>query len=243
MAISSGICLAEDLAKKEKGGWDPSAVQNLPHLYLGPQATIRQEQEVIDAIASDKYKITQEPASSYIANLLADGVILARCAGRMEFGQRALGNRSILADPISLRVKEKINSAIKNRDFWMPFAPVIMDKYVDVYLKNPKKIFSPHMTIGFETTEIGYEAMAAACHPADKTARPQMLSKEINPELYDIMEEFEKLTGRGALLNTSFNLHGYPIVNTPQEAFDVFENSGLDALLLGDFLILKNKSD
>jgi carbamoyltransferase len=239
MAISSGICLAEDLVVKKGDQWNASTVKDLPHLYLGPQATLMKEKEIVESIKDRNYHITEEPGSSYVAELLLKGKTLARCAGRMEFGQRALGNRSILADPINLRVKENINKAIKNRDFWMPFAPIIMDKYVDVYLVNPKRISSPHMTIGFETTDLGYESTAAACHPADRTARPQMLRREINPDLYEIMEEFERLSGRGALLNTSFNLHGHPIVNTPQEAFDVLDKSGLDGLLLNNYLIMK----
>ena len=80
----------------------------------------------------------------------------------MEFGQRALGNRSIIADPKNMEVKDKINSAIKNRDFWMPFAPIILDTYSHKYLVNPKNIYSPHMTIGFDTTNLGFESMRAA---------------------------------------------------------------------------------
>jgi len=160
----------------------------------------------------------------------------------MEFGQRALGNRSILADPILLETKERINTAIKNRDFWMPFAPVVLDSYADRYLVNPKGIKSPHMTIGFPTTDEGYQAMRAACHPADHSARPQILYEEANPELYLILRAFEDLTGRGALLNTSFNLHGYPIVNTPADALYVFLNSDLDGLIFGHYLILRNQT-
>ena len=124
----------------------------------------------------------------------------------------------------------------------MPFAPIVLDRYVDQYLVNPKGIKSPHMTIGFNTSKTGFDAMIAACHPADQSARPQILVKDANPELYDLIEEFEKITGRGAILNTSFNLHGYPIVNTPQDAYYVFNQSGLDGLLLNNHLILKKTS-
>jgi carbamoyltransferase len=159
----------------------------------------------------------------------------------MEFGQRALGNRSIIADPSNILIKEKINSAIKNRDFWMPFAPIVLDTYAEQYLVNPKKIDSPHMTIGFQTTDLGYKKMIAACHPADKSARPQILEKKHNPKLYEIIEEFSYIKNCGAILNTSFNLHGYPIVNTAKDAFYVFENSDLDALQLNNFLIKKHE--
>jgi carbamoyltransferase len=236
MAISAGICLAEDLSEQ----WDAREVFPIENLYLGPRAKKEDELKAIKKLDRQRYRILEYPGSEFIANLLAKGKILARCSDRMEFGQRALGNRSILADPIDLRVKERINAAIKNRDFWMPFAPVIMDKFVSKYLKNHKNIQSPYMTIGFDTTTEGYDAMIAACHPADKTARPQILTKEMNPQLYEILEEFSNLTGRGALLNTSFNLHGYPIVNTPEDAIYVFENSDLDGLILNNYLILSS---
>ena len=166
-------------------------------------------------------------------------MILARCVDRMEFGQRSLGNRSILADPVQTNVKERINAAIKNRDFWMPFAPIILDTFSSIYLNNPKNLSSPYMTLAFDTTPIGYECMIAACHTADRTARPQILERHANPALYDLLHDFSLLTGRGALLNTSFNLHGYPIVNNPVEALYVFKNSQLDGLLLNNYLIMK----
>jgi carbamoyltransferase len=242
MAISAGICLAEDLTRKAGYQWDSSNVASLPHLYLGPSSTAKQEATLILGLDQSIYQVSRSPTPKQIAELLRDGKILARCAGRMEFGQRSLGNRSILADPSDLRVKDKINAAIKSRDFWMPFAPVMMDKYVHRYILNPKKLESPHMTIGFETTAEGFDAMIAACHPADRTARAQILHHDANPELYAILEAFETITGRGALLNTSFNLHGHPIVNTVSEALFVFENSGLDGLILNDYLISKKSN-
>ena len=96
------------------------------------------------------------------------------------------------------------------------------------------------MTIGFKTTKKGYENMIAASHIADKSARPQILNQEDNSKLYNLINKFYEKTGCGALLNTSFNLHGYPIVNTPQDAIYVFENSDLDILILNNFMILKN---
>jgi carbamoyltransferase len=235
LAISAGICLAEDLTEEN---WN-SNIYPIENLYLGGDASREDEKRAVEKLDLDIFSVYEKFSSKDVAELLADGKILARSTGRMEFGQRSLGNRSILADPKDLRTKEKINRAIKNRDFWMPFAPVVMDSYVDKYLKNPKNIFSPYMTIGFGTTDEGYEAMLSASHPADKSARPEMLSRKINPELYEIMEEFETITGRGALLNTSFNLHGYPIVNTPSEAICVLENSELDGIIFGNYLVVR----
>ena len=240
MAISSGLCLAEDLSRENGIAWSSKDMFPIQNLCLGPTVVQEEIEEIIKNLDPAQYEVKENITGKEIALMLSNGKILARCTGRMEFGQRALGNRSILADPVDLKVKERINAAIKNRDFWMPFAPVIMDKFVNNYLINPKNIECPHMTIGFETTINGYDAMIAACHPADKSARPQVLHKKDNRELYSIMEEFEKITGRGALLNTSFNLHGYPIVNRPHDAMHVFKNSGLDGLLLDNYFILKN---
>ena len=243
MAISSGICLAEDLSRKNGITWSSKDMFPIQNLYLGPSPDRKEIKEILRSLDPDLYQAKEDFTAKEIALMLADGKIIARCTGRMEFGQRALGNRSILADPIDLRIKERINSAIKNRDFWMPFAPLIMDNVANNYLINPKNIECPHMAIGFETTKEGYDAMIAACHPADKSARPQILHKNDNPKVYEILEEFQKVTGRGVLLNTSFNLHGYPIVNTPKDAMHVFENSGLDGLLLENTVILKNQDN
>jgi carbamoyltransferase len=206
---------------------------------LGPSNNYQLEKKAIDTLNKKKFKIYKNATNKKIATFIAKGKIVARCAGRMDPNQRALGNRSILADPRHLSIKEKINSAIKNRDFWMPFAPVILNRYSKKYLINPKNIESPHMTIGFKTTDLGYQKMKAACHPADKTARAQILNKKDNKNLYSLIEEFSKITGVGALLNTSFNLHGYPIVNSPRDALHVFKNSDLDALIFNNFFIIK----
>ena len=237
LSVSAGACLIYDKLEKEgKGIKTFSKIQNL---YLGPEASKDDEEKIIEKLDKSKFEVSTEIKSGVIADLLSKGLVIGRCAERMEFGQRALGNRSILADPRNYLMREKINRAIKNRDFWMPFAPIVLDKYANEYLINPKNIKSPYMTIGFQTTNKGYEKMISACHPADKSARPQILEKKHNSKLYEIILEFGKKTDCYAVLNTSFNLHGFPIVNTPKDAFFVFENSGLDVLLLNNFIIKK----
>ena len=190
LAIGSAFCVAEDLARSEDDGWHSSSISSLPHLNLGPEAEPEDEFQALRGLNRDLYCIEEHPEPKRIADLLVDGHILARCVGRMEFGQRALGNRSILADPMRLESKERINAAIKNRDFWMPFAPVVLDSFADRYLINPKGIQSPHMTIAFQTTAEGCKAMRAACHPADRSARPQILKEDANPGMYRILTAF-----------------------------------------------------
>ena len=157
----------------------------------------------------------------------------------MEFGARALGARSIVADPRSPDTIKRINRKIKNRDFWMPFAPVVLDERFDDYFYNEKNLHSPYMTIGFETKTLAQDHLKAAIHPADLSGRPQRLVRDRNPRYYDIIKSFEQRTGVGGLLNTSFNLHGLPIAMTPKDAFHVFDNSGLDAMLLEGTLVVK----
>ena len=118
----------------------------------------------------------------------------------------------------------------------MPFAPVILKKFSDKYLINPKNTESPHMTVGFETTNLGYKN--EACVTLLTKLLKQILEKKHNPQLYELISEFHKLTGVAALLNTSFNLHGFPIVNTSEQAISVLIKSDLDGLLLNNFFIL-----
>ena len=174
-----------------------------------------------------------------IAELLVGDGVVARCSGRMEYGARALGNRSILANPSDHRVVPLINRMSKNRDFWMPFAPTILKEREADYLVNPKGLGSPYMMLAFPTQPKRRDELRAAIHPQDGTARPQILEEDVNPEYFRIIREFERRTGIGAVLNTSFNLHGEPLVSSPADAVDTFERSGLPHLALGHFLISK----
>lgn len=174
-----------------------------------------------------------------IAELLAEGKIVARATGPVEFGARALGNRSIFADPKNQNVVPVINTMIKNRDFWMPFAPIVLADRAGRYLINPKKLSSPYMMMAFDTPKAVRDEIIAAIHPADGSARAEILEPGQNPDVEEILREFERATGRAMLLNTSFNLHGSPIVYGPEEALWTFLNSGLEYLALGTFLVTK----
>jgi carbamoyltransferase len=174
-----------------------------------------------------------------IADLLVSDGVVARCAGRMEFGARALGNRSILANPSNPRVVPLINRMIKNRDFWMPFAPSILRERADDYLLNPKALASPYMMLAFPTEPKRRDEIVAAIHPHDGTARAHILEETWNPGYHRVIREFERRTGIGAVLNTSFNLHGEPLVCSPDDALDTFERSGLPHLALGRWLVSK----
>jgi len=210
----------------------------LSTLYLGPHYTKEEIRKALQNFPSLKVQKLGNAAAS-VAKLLSAGNVVARFAGRMEFGARALGNRSILADPRNTSVVETINKMIKMRDFWMPFAPTVLDESAHKYLTYPRRIDASYMILAFETTPRGQKDLAAAIHPYDKSARPQVLRRQDNPIYYQIIQEFEKLTGVGALLNTSFNIHGEPIVCTPHDALSTFVRSGLTYMILEDLLVTK----
>lgn len=210
----------------------------LTSLYLGPNYS---ESEIAKILKKYKKQFNikkPQDINLVVAKILAEGQVVARFAGRMEFGQRALGNRSILANPKNREVVDFINQSIKSRDFWMPFAPTILRERTSDYLVL-HKADSPFMNVAFDTTPKGQKDLAAAIHPYDKTTRPQILDRKINPAYYDLIKKFEKLTGIGALLNTSFNLHGEPIVATPEDAIRVFKKTKLKHLVLEQWLISK----
>ncbi|MDC0438360.1 hypothetical protein OAL41_03240, partial [Nitrosopumilus sp.] len=209
-------------------------ISPLQNLYLGTDASYKKS----ELTQQSKYRVLNYESPTQIVDRLLDGKIIATCFGRAEMGPRALGNRSILADPRNTNNIDKINQKIKNRDFWMPFAPIILHEYKDKLILNPKKLDSPFMTIGFETIE-GKEKIPAAIHRHDGTARPEILKKEVNSKLWHVINGFYDVTGIPALLNTSFNLHGEPLVNSLDDAFHVFDNSGLDALWLEKHIIEK----
>jgi carbamoyltransferase len=215
------------------------AMPPLGHVYLGPHygneacaETARRLNKSSGISIRECVDIEQE-----VAALLAKGEIVARYKGREEFGARALGNRSILADPSRNDVVQIINKMIKCRDFWMPFACSILEEDADTYVENPKKIAAPYMIMTFDSKRT--DDIRAGSHPEDKTVRPQMVTQSHNPDYHRLIREFKRLTGRGAVLNTSFNLHGFPIVSSPDDAAEVFLKSGLGHLALGDYLLSK----
>lgn len=214
-----------------------SAVKPLPHFYNGDDLDPALTERVV---TGSGHRVERpDDIARAVAELLASGRPVARCAGRMEFGARALGNRSILADPKNGDVVRVINRMVKKRDFWMPFAPIMLSERQHDYIQNPKNLKSPYMMMTFDSKEATYRDMIAAVHNADLTCRAQLLEPDQNPEVRAILKAFEAKTGRGVVLNTSFNLHGYPIVRTAEDALHVFDSSGLEHIQIGPFLLHK----
>ncbi len=223
-----------DWCKKHLSSFD---IEGLTNIYLGPKY---ENDEILTLLKTTSFSYEYiESIEEIIAELLSQEKIVAVLRGNMEFGARALGNRSILADPSKQKLVKIINDQVKKRDFWMPFAPTILEERMEDYLVNPKKIQSPFMMMAFHTTPLAQKHFPGALHPYDFTMRPQILTQKANPSYYKIIKAFERITGIGGVLNTSFNLHGLPIVLSPSQALDDFRNSHLEYLVLENYLVKK----
>lgn len=225
---------------------DGATMQTLPPFpgaYLGNRADAASIAALTDhPIIRADYDVIPGATPDDVARHLAAGEICAVFCDTMEFGPRALGHRSLLADASRPASKERINSAIKKRDFWMPFAPAVLAERFDDYAINPKNSAASYMTMTFDTTELGRRHLAAALHPVDHTARMQSVEKDRSPNLYAILKAFEARTGIGGVLNTSLNIHGKPIVMKPvQIANEILSADGieLNVLYVEDTLFVK----
>jgi carbamoyltransferase len=239
-SICAGACFA--LAAQA------GAVEPMAHAYLGerPQAEREHWSTCLANLNATKtdYALREGIDAAVAARLLAADCVIARCVDAAEFGARALGNRSILANPANPGNLKYINDAIKNRDFWMPFTPSILSEHANELLDNPKNAVSPYMTVGFATVPERRAAIAAAIHPGDFSARPQFVQRATNRGYWELIEEFRKITGIPALLNTSLNLHGEPMNYTLDDAIRTLHLSDLDFLLMpGDRMLYKRRAE
>ena len=180
-----------------------------------------------------------KPASieAEIARLLADGYVVARFDGRMEYGPRALGNRSILYQPADRSVNDWLNKYLQRTEF-MPFAPSTLMEHADDYYFDvePARDSARFMTITYDCTDLTKRRCPGVVH-IDGTARPQLVRREDNPRYHKIIDEFRKLTGVATIINTSFNMHEEPIVGSPEDAIRAFRLAHLDYLAIGDILV------
>ncbi|MAF20619.1 MAG: carbamoyltransferase [Parcubacteria group bacterium] len=223
-------------------GKDPDNIPPIESIYLGPDIDSDDlEQSCEEAEKSDDFGVINNVTPQIIAGKLAKGEVIARCSGRMEFGQRALGNRSIFADPRDATIVDRINQKIKYRDFWMPFAPMVLDTDFERYFDKPDFSDSRFMMVALPATVEGIKSISGGLHDFDKTGRPQVLTPGQNSTVYEMLIAFKELTGVGGVINTSFNLHGEPIVCSPVDALHTLKNSFLDGVWMDDILIYRKK--
>lgn len=226
--------------------FDYKDIKKAKDIYWGSEYSDEDIKKEIDAykfsdsVSVDYFEQTGEISiEKKVAELLSGDNVVGRFNGRAEWGARALGNRSILANPSKMDNVKLINEMIKNRDFWMPFATSLAEEHAEKYLHNEKMRVAPYMAITFETKPKAHGDIVAALHPYDKTSRPQIVSKATNESYHSIISEFHKITGIGGVLNTSFNLHGEPNVENPFDAIRTFDLSGMRYLAIGNYLVSK----
>lgn len=204
------------------------------HVYLGPEFS---EQEIATALQRAGIEFSRSSGvENDVARLIADGYVVARFHGRMEFGPRALGNRSILYRPDDPSVNDWLNQRLRRTEF-MPFAPATMLEDADQCYAglDGARDTARFMTITADCTDTMKQSCPGVVH-VDGTARPQLVSNEDNPAYYRIIKEFKRLTGLTSIVNTSFNIHEEPIVCTPEDAIRAFNIGHLDVLAIGPFL-------
>ncbi len=172
--------------------------------------------------------------SSLVGQRLAQGKVIGWFQGRAEWGPRALGQRSVLADPRIENIKDRINLILKKRDYFMPFAPSIMVEHTGKYFANSME--EPFMTMAFDVLPGKEKDIQAAIH-IDNTARPNTVNKKVNPQYWQVINAFYQKTGVPVILNTSFNKHGLPIINSPKEAIDHLLWDCIDELAIGNFWV------
>ena len=228
--------------------------------YLGPHFSDEAIESFLNSVGAVYHKLDRKNLLETTARMLVEEKVVGWFKGRMEFGPRALGSRSILGDPRSPRMQEQMNLKIKFRESFRPFAPSILRERVSDYFELDAD--SPYMLLvapvrqerriamneeqqrlwGIEQLNIARSDIPAVTH-VDYSARVQTVSRDTNPDYYDLIAEFEKLTGCPILVNTSFNVRGEPIVCTPTDAHTCFMRTHMDVLVLGSYMLNKDEQE
>ncbi len=231
LAAGAAMEALHHMGKLEKSPryWDP---------YLGHSFEERAIDEPVERYARERglsaRKLGEDETPGFVARALTEGKVLGTFQGRMELGPRALGNRSVLADPRTNAVKDRINLILKGREWFVPFAPAVLEEDAALYWEGSSDY--RYMTFAVRASAYALENVPGVVH-VDGTMRPEVVSRDFNPWFYDVLAEFKKLTGVGVLINTSFNRHGQAIVGSPEDALDHLVNGWIDALSIGRWYV------
>jgi carbamoyltransferase len=226
--------------------------------YLGPEFSDGEIRTVLDSFGATFEKMVDDALFPFVAGKLAKENIVGWFQGRMEFGPRSLGNRSILGDPHSAAMQQTLNLKIKYRESFRPFAPAVLSEdaseYFDLDTDSPYMLLVSDVTkdkllelskqdrakTGFDQLTVARSDVPAITH-VDNSARVQTVHMETNPSFHRLLTSFKKETGRGVLVNTSFNVRDEPIVCTPEDAYKCFMATEMDVLVLGNYVLLKEQ--
>jgi carbamoyltransferase len=213
----------------------------MPVPFFGPRYS-REEVEAVLTSFADRIQVTRfdslDEACASAADAIAQGKVLAWHRGRMEFGPRALGNRSILADPGHPEMRDRINAMVKKREAFRPFAPAVSAEQAHEWFDIAEGTELPYMIMIVDVREQHRAALPAITH-VNGSARAQTVSCRDNPEFHKLLQHVGARTGREMVLNTSFNVKGQPMVNSPREAVETFLGTGIDALYLEHALVTR----
>jgi carbamoyltransferase len=230
---SLGAALWVDLKERDCIGEEQERDYQMDHVFLGPQYS---EKEIEDFLKESMLPYKRlDNVYDEVADMLAQGKVIAWFQNRMEFGPRALGSRSLLASPIPANMKERLNF-VKSREDFRPVAPVVLEEEASQWFKGAHS--SPYMLFIYDVAEDKADKIPAVRH-VDGTARIQTINRNQNPAYYDLLKAFYKRTGVPVLVNTSFNTLGEPIVCSPRDAVECFWTSAIDALVIGPYLLTK----
>jgi carbamoyltransferase len=227
-AVGSALKVAHDAGRNGGTG-------AMPDIYLGP---LYSDREIVAELERRKLPFSRpNNIEERIAACVAEGGVVGRFNGRMEYGPRALGNRSILANPTDASINDVLNQRLRRTEF-MPFAPSVLEEDTEEYfgISNGSRRAAEFMTITCDVKPEWRDRIPAVTH-VDGTARPQVVRRDANPSYHRVLSEFKKKTGLGAMINTSFNIHEEPIVCTPADACKAYEQGSVDALAIGQFFV------
>jgi carbamoyltransferase len=230
----NGISMGAGLLAAHKDGFD--IFKNMEHVYYGPEFTNEEIEETLKQHSKQLGYKKLDDLPKEVGRLISKSKIVAWFQGRMEGGARALGNRSILANPIDPNAKDIVNSRVKFREMWRPFCPSIIEEKSHEYfdIRHP----SQFMIIAADAKE-GIDELVPSVVHVDNTVRPQEVSKKTNPKYWEAINEFGRISGHPVILNTSFNVKGEPIICRPEEAVKCLLKTDLDYLAIGDYLVWK----
>ena len=228
----NGVSLgAAQLLTLKKGGVLKTKLENV---YYGPEYS---DYEILKFLKESKLQFYKpKNIFKYVAKLIYNKKIICWFQGKMEFGARALGNRSIIASPLYKDMKNKLNLEVKHRENWRPFCPSILEEDYKKYIDST--IRSRFMTIALPVKK-NIAKIIPSCVHVDGTVRAQIVDKKNNYKYWKLINEFKKISGHGIVINTSFNIQGEPIVCTPRDAIRTFGGTGLDVLVIGNYIVLK----
>ncbi|MDA0748871.1 MAG: hypothetical protein O2954_20325, partial [bacterium] len=234
--LAAGACLIHH-AEKLRTRQETFLGEQIHNVYLGPGYSNTQIETALSATGINFHK--SESVATEVATLLEQGNVIGHFNGRMEYGPRALGNRSILYRPDNRQINDWLNKRLRRTEF-MPFAPICMQEHAADIFENFHRgeIAAQFMTVTFNVKPAWRKRLAGVCH-IDNTARPQTVTPQQNPQAYAILNEFYKQTGIPVLINTSFNIHGEPIVCSPEDAIRSFQADACDILVLGPYVCKK----